>query len=547
MRRSFVQVLACLLVGAWQGAGSAMAQPGLGEGWAAVSSPHFTVYTNADPKRGEEIAESLERFRAVFAQLSPELELRSPAPTKILAFRNAESYAAYKTTPDGNSSRILGQFLSHPDGNYITLDAGTRLVGSFTVIYHEYVHYFVRHNFPGIPRWFNEGLAEYYSTFTTDGEQAFVGKPVERHVRWLQHNSELALDQILTVTGSASGHRDGQAGRFYAVSWALVHYLLSGDAERLDRAADFFLRLRVGEDAEDAFEASFDIRLSELEKQLSRYVASSEMPSAAISLSRLPSPKITVRAVTPEDMLFHLGDLLAHMRRERAAEQHFQLALDHWSDHPDTHTGLALVRDLQSRFEEAELFHRDAIALGSVNPLTHLLYGRHLLMRVSGSQEPERTRLAEQARLQLDRVVEIDPDFGEGWALLARAHLVGDAASTAGLRALGKARKLLPGRMDVVETEVQQLLRLERFTEAESLVEGVLAIFAPPAMVDRTREAIARHRLLHAAKEAFDKKEYESGLDYYDRAISATSDLEQKAQMEAQLVAMQEQLQAGDS
>ena len=262
------------------------------EAWTAVSSPHFTVYTDATPSRGGEIAASLERFRAVFAQLSPALELSSPAPTKILAFRDAESYAPYKTVQDQGAARVLGQFLSHADGNYLTLDAGTSLVGSFAVIYHEYVHYFVRHNFPGVPLWFNEGLAEYYSTFATDGERACVGRPVERHVRWLRRDGEIGLDEVLAAAGSKTHQGERRAGRFYAVSWALVHYLLSGETENLDRAADFFLRLRAGEDPEDAFEDAFDLRLRQLEEKLAGYVLAEELPQAVIPLERLPSPTI---------------------------------------------------------------------------------------------------------------------------------------------------------------------------------------------------------------------------------------------------------------
>ncbi len=545
MQRAFGQIPAVFLLCLLQLSPPAAAQYDDGEGWLEVASQHFTVYTNAGQDRGVEITASLERFRAVFAQLSPEIDLRSPAPTKILAFRNGESYAPYKTSPDRLSSRILGQFLSHPDGNYLTLDAGTRLVGAFTVIYHEYVHYFVRHNFAGIPRWFNEGLAEYYSTFTTDGESAHVGQAVERHVRWLQQHSELDLASVLTADeGTKGGHSEQQTGRFYAVSWALVHYLLSGDSERLDRAADFFLRLRSGESAEVAFEEAFELRLSSLQKDLQAYIASGELPSASIPLSRLPTARVKVREMVPEDMLFHLGDLLAHSGREQAAEQHFQLALDHWGDHPETHAGLAFVRDLQNRFEEAELFYRDAVSLGSKDPLTYLLYGRHLMIRASATVMEERAQLADQAIQQLKRVVEIDATFGEGWALLGRAYLVGSEEILAGLEAIRRARLLLPERVDVVESEVRLLLRLKRFDAAEILVEDVLAFLASFDVVAEARETVLRHRMIQASVDAFERNEIEAGLSYFDRAISATSDLAQREKMEAQLLAMQERFLA---
>ncbi len=507
------------------------------EGWTAVRSPHFTVYTNAAPERGGEIAASLERFRAVFAQLAPGIELKSPAPTKILAFRDARSYAPYKTSPDRRGSSILGQFLSHPDGNYLTLDAGTELLGAYAVIYHEYVHYFVRHNFPGVPRWFNEGLAEYYSTFETDGEMAYVGRPVERHLQWLERYGELDLGEVLTVQ-KAAGHRGVGSGRsaarFYAVSWALVHYLLSGETERLERAADFFLLLAAGEDPEEAFEEAFELRLGKLEQELEEYLRAGELPAAAISLQALPEPLITLEAMPAADVLFHLGDLLAHMRRTADAERHFQRALDREADHPEVHAGLALVRDLQGRRDEAAVLYRDALRLGSADPLTYLLYGRHLLSQGRGS--------AERARAILRQAVDLDRGYGEAWVLLGLAHLDGAADPAAGVRALERARSLLPDRLDILFHLAQLEVRNDRPRRAEALV-AELAGRGATEMAQRARREVERSKLIQAAEQALERDEVEEGLRLFDEAISLTVDPLRRDEMEAKLLELQDRLE----
>ena len=272
----------------------AAAQPDDLDAWRLAETPNFTIHTNASEERGSEIAVSLELFRSVFARLAPALELRSPAPTKILAFRDARSFAPYKSRADSGNARLLGQFLSHPDGNYLTIDAGTRAVGSFAVIYHEYVHYFVRHNFPGVPLWFNEGLAEYYSTFAVEEGIVHVGRPVERHVKWLARDTEFSLWDLLEVDRQSSDYHEGsKAGRFYAVSWALVHYLLSGGNERIDQMADFLLALQDGEEAYDAFEEAFDTRLGQLEEKLKAYIQASEFPQAQFdSAKALSRPSV---------------------------------------------------------------------------------------------------------------------------------------------------------------------------------------------------------------------------------------------------------------
>lgn len=521
------------------GAITAQAQPVDHDGWHIVRTAHFTIYTNAGPRRGGEIAVHLELFRSVFARLAPALKLNSPAPSKIFAFRDATSYAPYKTSPDPDGGRILGQFLSHRDGNYLTLDAaGSHQVGSYGVIFHEYVHYFVRHNFPGVPLWFNEGLAEYYSTFGTADGTVYVGRPVQRHLRWLQRDAEFSLGDLLEVTQrSPAYHESAEAGRFYAVSWALVHYLLSS-AERLDQTADFLLRLEAGDDPDDAFEEAFGTRLHRMEEKLRAYLAG-KLPEAAIALRRLRIPTTArTEPMPPQDVLYHLGDLLAHIGRSAQAEEHFHLALELDPTHADSHAGLALIRDLAGGYDEAEILYRDAIELRSTNPLTYLLYGRHLLTVLQAGGEIDRKILAERAQAAFAKLVGLDPGFGEGYVMLGLAHLLGEADPAAGIRALERARQLLPTRMDVVFHLVRLRIRNQEFDRAESLVEGVLAQRAEPEAVQTVREEITRAKLLRAADEALRAGKIADGLRLYDEAISATSDSALRERMEENLLVL---------
>ena len=547
------------------------AQPTDSEAWYAVRTPQTVMYTNAPPERSRDIALALERFRAVFARLAPAIELKSPAPTKILAFRDAEAYAPYKTTADSGGARILGQFLSHPDGNYLTLDTGTQLAGSFAVIYHEYVHYFARHNFPGLPLWLNEGLAEYYSTFESDGERVVLGLPVERHVRWLQRQDDFALDDLLALTTrSKDYHRGENAGQIYALSWALAHYLLSGETERLDHTADFLLRLDAGDEPTEAFESAFDLRLSTLEDELRDYVRRGEFASAVLPVGDLPSAgDVTLHRLRPGDALYHLGDLLAHQGRGEAAERHFLQALAEEPEHAEAHGGLALVRDLHGRFDEAEVLFRDALRLGSQDPLTYLLYGRHLLhlqtlaggpsfVEVVGEEfseppepgdeapdGPSRARAwAERARLALERALELDPDYAEAGALLGLAHLRGAGEPADGVRALERTHELLPTRMDVVANLAQLEARIGHFERAEAWIEEVLAVRGPAELVAETRAQVRRLQLLATALEALNRGEIEEGLMAFDEAISETTDPQARESMERQLEQLRERLTA---
>jgi hypothetical protein len=109
----------------------------------------------------------------------------------------------------------------------------TELNGSqdaFSVIFHEYTHLLVNNTFKNAPVWFNEGLAEYYSTFKiTDDRKITLGTPIGNHVYLLRDSKMLPLRTLFEVDHKSPHYNESKKqGIFYAQSWALMHYLLIG-------------------------------------------------------------------------------------------------------------------------------------------------------------------------------------------------------------------------------------------------------------------------------------------------------------------------------
>lgn len=517
------------------------------ESWSTYRTPHFSILSNAENERAVEIVTTLEQFRAAFSQWSPELELVSPVPTRILAFRDADSYTPFKTGRDGKGAQILGQFLGHRDGNFITLNADPRFLGGFGVVLHEYVHYLVQHNFPAVPRWLNEGLAEYYSTFRVDGDAALVGLGVERHVHWIRTHDDLRLADLLETTGRSGqvhpGDSDGDGdgvGRFYAVSWGLVHYLLSTGEDRGTQLADFLELAAAGEPPVAAFEQSFDLRLSDLEDDLEAYFLGPSLPAARVPLERLGSDfSVEIERTAPADLASTLGDLVVRQGQEARAEGFYNVALAYEPQHAEAHAGLAYVRDLQSRLAEAELLYQDALELGPADGRTYLLYGRHLLARMEEARrEGDSIAAADHAagaRSAFRDGTRVAPEFAEISAMLGYSYLFTSGDPEAGIAPLEKARRLLPGRPDVVFHLLQLHLRLGDFDRARALAAGVLTRIGDEELVFKAREEIARAELLKAANEALADGRHEDGLRLLDDAIMATSDPEVRARLEVEL------------
>jgi tetratricopeptide (TPR) repeat protein len=534
--RALAAILAATAVPA-----AAAAQPSDPEAWLAVRSASFTVYSDAEAERAVEIAGGLERLRDAFALLAPEVSLSSPVPNRIVAFRDAESFAGYQSVPDRDGVKILGQFLAHRDGNFIALNADPGLVGALATIQHEYVHQLVQHNLPRVPLWFNEGLAEYYSTFAVEGETAFVGRPVERHLRWLRGHPRFSLAEVLGATReTAAEHGAEAAGQLYAVSWLLVHYLLSGDTDRLDAAAELLYLLASGEEPEAALAVALEADAAELTERLRDY-ALQPLARAGWRLAGGDGVQPVVAPVAAADLLSHLGDLLARQQKLDAAGRHYDLALAYDGFHAGAHSGLAAVRDLEGRLEEAAILHREAIALEPSVAEPYLRFGRHLIgVAQSGLPDPDAAAaMAAEARAMFDAAAQLAPGFAECRAMLGAAQLLPGGDRERGIGLLEEVRHELPQRPDVVFNLLQLYLADDRIAPALALLGGPLTRLADAETVARAREAVERASFLKAAREALADGQVGEGLRLLDRALEVTSDDDVRAAIAAQRAAIE--------
>ena len=106
-----------------------------------------------------EIGLKLERLRQVLTKTTKGMTVHSPLPTYIYVFKNERSFGPYKLDDEGRPTRVAGYFVGASDANYVAVDAAAA-ESSFSVIYHEYLHYFMNNNLPNLPQWLDENEAE---------------------------------------------------------------------------------------------------------------------------------------------------------------------------------------------------------------------------------------------------------------------------------------------------------------------------------------------------------------------------------------------------
>lgn len=252
--------------------------------WTRVVSANFEVIGNASPERLRELAHRLEQFRTAVGLLLPTANLKAPVPTRVYLFRNDSSFRPFKPRRNGKIvENVGGYFHRAPDANVMVLPAdGSGFDSALQPLFHEYTHFVLHNNLPNIPLWLDEGLAEYYGTFTVDqdGLKGRIGSPIAMRLNNLTRLTPLPLSRLLVVDRSSKEYsKKATTAMIYAQSWALVHYLILGEnGRRRPMVAEYVRQIASGASAEASAKAVFGPDLKAIEQGLESYSKQNAFP-----------------------------------------------------------------------------------------------------------------------------------------------------------------------------------------------------------------------------------------------------------------------------
>ena len=244
--------------------------------WISVRTKNFTLVGNASEKEIRQVATRLEQFRDVFTRLLKGAKFETPVPTTVIVFKNMSSYKPFNI---GNNA---GYFQKGDDVNYITLSTELGGQNPYSIIYHEFVHLLVDNNLGNVPPWFNEGLAEYYSTFEIEEDRkVHLGELIPYHLQTLREDKLLPLRTLFAVDHYSPYYNEGsKRGVFYAESWALVHYLiLSNNGQHFPQLSQFLNLTDEGVALDQAFKQSFQMEIEALERLLILPMPTPKLPA----------------------------------------------------------------------------------------------------------------------------------------------------------------------------------------------------------------------------------------------------------------------------
>ena len=445
--------------------------------WVSVRTKNFLMLGNASEKEIRRVALKLEQFREAFTNLFPNIRFNTPVPTTVIVFKSDSSYAPFKPGPN-----VAGYFQSGQDVNYITLTTEVRgQQDPFTVIFHEYTHLLVNNTFPNAPVWFNEGLAEYYSTFSISDDQKFVlGIPITSHVLRLRESRMLPLKTLFEVTPKSPyyNERDKQT-IFYAQSWALMHYLIIGKkAGQVEQLGKFLRSLDAKAPMDQAFQQAFGVPFETMEKELRNYVSGNQYYSLSARFQKKLEIDTSAQAVplTEAEVQAYLGDLLLHSHR-KDAYTYLEKALQLDPNLAMAHASLGMAYFREGKVDEAHASLERAVAANSQNYLAHYYYAYTLSRSGPGDgltvagYPPD---VAARIREHLEKAISLRPDYPESYSLLAFISLVTRKGVDESIASLKKISTSLPGRQDLTLMLAQLYLEKGEGKLARELLEQVL-------------------------------------------------------------------------
>src|ERR1700751_707266 len=329
--------------------------------WIEIRSAHFKGVTDAEEKKGREVALRFEQMRAMFGQLLVRQKLHMPVPLTIFALKDDKRFYQMAPLHNGEPSSAPGFFVPGEDHQFFVLNVFEE--DYYRAVAHDFAHLLLNYNYPPTPGWFDEGFAEYFSSIRLDNKQVELGSDPELGSPYKedllgnqsqQRNPPKSLTELLsgwvwlsipdlfnmrhdTWTYQEGTHRT----LFYAQSWITMHYLIN--KEKLSETGNYFGLVQVQkEPVENAIQQAYGMTPVQLDKTIKDYFHSltplfqdqdaARQPGALSNrpeLLHFPSPialeemATETKPVTESDMRCRLAEVMVRIpeRREQGLKE----------------------------------------------------------------------------------------------------------------------------------------------------------------------------------------------------------------------------------
>lgn len=342
--------------------------------WVEVRSENFIFVGDASERKATKIVEEVEEYRAILFKMfgiDPESEI---VPVRIYATKSSR-----EITDITGRENAGGVYVPRRESPLFVLN----IRGGFSdkspaksIALHEYTHHLIsRHTNQMYPRWVNEGMAEYLSTFTaSDNGTVRIGLPNNTRGRTLATYQwmdwDLIFGSIRRYPFGNDGSNNTEIGQalFYAQSWLAVHYIQSTPG--LPATLNTYIQgVPQASDPKAFFTETFNMTPDEFGDLLRTYFRNNSYPGQRLTdFDVSAETNFSVRRLSKGEEAFHLGEATRQFRGhedegQAAARDYYDEAEDEGGPIAQIQASRALIEIAAGNTEDARTLIERALAL----------------------------------------------------------------------------------------------------------------------------------------------------------------------------------------
>ncbi len=254
--------------------------------WIYLETVNFKVLTDAKEQKALELVRELEDFKHF---LSIFLGYKQQALSEKISVVAAKNKISFKSLgmPDNFAGLMLKGYGNVIFANCDGFSSSSKERSSFgrSVVFHELVHLFL-HNSSSklvLPRWYDEGIAEYFGTYMEKDGKLIIGDPTVLRGRfYLLLKASGGYESVDTESLFKTSRKDLYSlgtsqkqviffNKFYARAFLVVHYMFA-DIERMKKLRQYLNLLIKGLSIDESFKDAFKMTFSELDKEVNSYI-----------------------------------------------------------------------------------------------------------------------------------------------------------------------------------------------------------------------------------------------------------------------------------
>ncbi len=350
-----------------------------------VKSENFVLIGDIRESDAKALVTELEQYRQAILQLLKVSPSPEPIPVRIYTAKN-------KTTLKQLTGRtgIGGIYKTTLDGPVFILNSQNgfkRGKRARHVALHEYTHHLIAAYTDEIyPRWYNEGLANYFSTFEVDRDgNLIIGRPYQPYGQALGQSKWMPTGTVVNAI-LAYPFRSNNTGRglqpanyFYAQSWLAVHYIMSteGESKKMGLYMDL---INSGTPAQEAFVQGFGRTPEEFHEILRGYERKNRYKTVTIKpKSGITKKPLQVRLLSKGEAAFHKGEAMRFFSgkgvKTAQVEKQYDKAAALLGTTPAILAARADLRSWEKDFEQAQTLINTALAQSPDDENINLIAG----------------------------------------------------------------------------------------------------------------------------------------------------------------------------